>query len=465
MLIEVAGYFEHAMVLGGIPFFANLFGIDYAAASWIITIFMLTGAASAIVGGKLGDMYGRKRMVLILLTISIIGSLITIAFASFPALLVGRALQGTSAGILPLLIGIARQVLPAKRVPVVIAMMTAVATITGGVGLFIAGMFIDAGAWRLMFAASATFCLLALLAAWWVLPRVQAFQTGTIDWVGATLLAPSLIVLLYGLSTASKSGFDNPLNVVCIVVGVAMLAVWTWWELRATSPLVDIRLLISPRTGKTMLATLLAGLAPLSAYTVYSPLIALSPAELPIGLGMTSTMFGLIAMVGSGVTLAMSPLAGVLARKRGAAVALIVGVGMMIVHFAGLMLPLLHKSIPAYIVLSVLATVGTAFIMSSVYNLIIESVPAESTSEYVGIAQVIRNATTAITTVIVSAMLSSSVVPGTTAPTTTAWNMTMLYVITVSVLVILVALLIQTRRRQSRFDGTSESDQVAVSAH
>ncbi len=138
---------------------------------------------------------------------------------------------------------------------------------------------------------------------------------------------------------------------------------------------------------------------------------------------------------------------------------------MMIVHFAGLMLPLLHKSIPAYIVLSVLATVGTAFIMSSVYNLIIESVPAESTSEYVGIAQVIRNATTAITTVIVSAMLSSSVVPGTTAPTTTAWNMTMLYVITVSVLVILVALLIQTRRRQSRFDGTSESDQVAVSAH
>lgn len=160
MLIEVAGYFEHAMVLGGIPFFANLFGIDYAAASWIITIFMLTGAASAIVGGKLGDMYGRKRMVLILLTISIIGSLITIAFASFPALLVGRALQGTSAGILPLLIGIARQVLPAKRVPVVIAMMTAVATITGGVGLFIAGMFIDAGAWRLMFAASATFCYL-----------------------------------------------------------------------------------------------------------------------------------------------------------------------------------------------------------------------------------------------------------------------------------------------------------------
>ena len=116
VLIEGAGMFEQTMVMGGLPFFADLFEVNLAAIAWIVTICTLVGAGSAVVSGRLGDIFGRKQVLAVILAASLVGSVLTILFPSFETLLVGRALQGLSAGIMPLLIGIARDTMPREHI-------------------------------------------------------------------------------------------------------------------------------------------------------------------------------------------------------------------------------------------------------------------------------------------------------------------------------------------------------------
>ncbi|MFC9357914.1 MFS transporter [Rhodococcus sp. NPDC057014] len=450
MLIEVAGMFEQAMVLGSLPFFANLFGINLAAAAWVITIFVLTGAASAILAGKLGDMYGRRRVVLVLLAVSLAGSLITITFGTFPALLIGRALQGTSIGIVPLLIGIARETLPKSMVPTTVAYLTATGTITAGVGMFVAGLFIDSGDWHYMFVVTAALCAVTLILTRVFVPESTITQSGTIDWVGAALMAPGLISLLYGISVAQGVGLTDAGVLASIGIGSAVLAVWVWWELRVPSPLVDLRLLVNPKLAKTMIVILLTGLATISVNFVSNPLLALSPAEYPIGIGLTATTFGSFALVASIITFIVTPLSGRIAARHGAPLAMVIGVALLVAVYIALMIPAINSSVAGFFLANMTVMIGNSFVISSMFNLVVEAVPTESTSQYIGVAQVASNVSRAVGTVIASVLLSSSVMPGSTAPTVAAWNLTMIYSIVVSVVVLVIASYMFARRRATR---------------
>ncbi|GAA1466547.1 MFS transporter [Microbacterium thalassium] len=456
LLVEAAGIFEHTMVLGALPFLSDHFGVDLAGISWIITIFVLVGAASAIVAGRLGDMYGRKRVLIVLLAISLVGSLVTVVFESFPALLVGRALQGTSAGIIPLLIGIARESLPKERVPMTVALLTATATITAGAGIMVAGILVDAGWWVGMFVVAAALCALCLLLAITVVPRSRSTQPGArIDWFGAILFAPAIGAMLLGLTALRGAGITSPAVWVPVGIGAVGLAVWVWWELRTTDPLVNLRLLAQPALRRVMLVIVIGGLAPLSATTILGPVLVLSPAGMPVGLGLTATTYGLISLLAAGITFALTPIAGVIAQRRGAATSMVVGLLMFVGIFVGLATPAGRQFVPFALVLIVAASVANAFVISSIYNLVVEVVPAESTSEYTGVSQVARNASIAIGTAVTATILSLSTVPETALPTESSWLWMSGYVIAVTIVALLVAIsmLVGHRRRVAEAKG------------
>ncbi|ROO87273.1 MFS transporter [Actinocorallia herbida] len=441
MLIEGAGIFEQSMVLGGIPFFAEHFQADLVAVSWIITIFVLVGAVSAVVAGRLGDLYGRRRVLVVLLTLSLLGSVVSIVFGTLPALIAGRALQGTSAGIIPLLIGIARETMPEKRVPVVVSIITATATLSGGLGMLVAGIFIDAGQWRLMFAAAGGLALLALLACVLTLPNSpgSADGSGRVDWVGAALLTPALSLVLYGLTSANGKGFGSSAVLATAGIGAVLLAVWVWWELRTSDPIVDLRLMIDAKISRTMLVVVFSGLGLLSVSSIISPLAAQLPADLPVGAGLSATQFGGISMLGAVIGFALSPLAGKFAARHGGALLSIIAGGIALVAILLLLRSPLNKEVPVVGTAIVLMGVAAAFLLAAIYNMLVESVPAENTGAFIGTAQVVRNLLMAVGTAAASSLISSDVVPGTTAPTAGAWALTLGYLIAVIVIAIGVA--------------------------
>ncbi|HWI31288.1 MAG TPA: MFS transporter [Microbacterium sp.] len=447
IVIEAAGVFEQTMIIGAIPYLAGYFETDLLSVSWLITIFVLVGAVSAIVAGRLGDVFGRKKVLAILLVLSVIGSIISLVIGTFPALIVARALQGTSAGIVPLLVGLSREALEPKRVPVAVSIITATAVLTGGLGTFVGGLFVDAGQWHLMFAVSAGLALVALVLGALVLPRSRTYAgSREIDWLGAILLAPAVMAILFGLTTARSEGFLAPLVLTCLVGGVAVLLFWIWLELRIPSPMVNLRFLANPLVARTVIATVLLGLGMLSVVSVAIPVISVTPAELPIGVGLSASTFGLLTLVGAIIGFILSPWVGRLVARFGGGPVLVTGSVIGVVTYAPLLVPGVNKVTGVVIFAIMMGAVALTFLAAALYNLMAEAVPAENTSESIGVLQVIRNISIAVGTVIASTILSSSSVAETSAPTPAAWTWTIVYLIAILIAMTLVALTIGRRQ-------------------
>ncbi|MFY9677608.1 MFS transporter, partial [Glutamicibacter protophormiae] len=117
LVAEFVGTFESAMIFIALPSMMHEFNVDAAAVGWAATAFLLVAAASAAVCGRLGDMYGRKKLLAIVLAISVVGSIISFTFGTLGGVILGRALQGVAGATLPLCLGLARQELPQQKVP------------------------------------------------------------------------------------------------------------------------------------------------------------------------------------------------------------------------------------------------------------------------------------------------------------------------------------------------------------
>ena len=160
---EIISSFEVSMIYAALPTLMRDFG-DPAGVGWLITAYLLVGSVSAGLSSRLGDLFGRKRLVLAMLACSATGSLISALSSGLPGLICGRALQGMSAALLPLAIGIVRERLRAERVPVAVGWLTAMATFSAGAGLLLGGLLVDHAGWRTMFWFGAVHGVVAMVA-------------------------------------------------------------------------------------------------------------------------------------------------------------------------------------------------------------------------------------------------------------------------------------------------------------
>ncbi|GAA4667776.1 MFS transporter [Frondihabitans cladoniiphilus] len=444
IVIEATGIFEQLMVYVALPTLERVLDIDIAAVSWTITVFLLVGAGTVALVGRLGDVYGRRRMLVILLVLSIAGSAVSAALGSYEGILIGRALQGTSAAVFPLLVGIAREAVPAPRVPVLVSLTTGTALIAGSLGALLAGVLLGLGQWRLIFVASGILSIVALLLTIFILPRsvVAPREKTRLDVVGAVLLAPAVAAVLFGIDTGSGAGWRSPLAVGLIVLGVVLIAVWIVVELRITSPMFDLRIFRDPALTMTLVATALIGLGVFAAGSLLNPILMQSPTSLPVGLGLTPTVAALYGLIVGAVGFVLSPVAGRIAARRGAKVTLSIGVVLAIVGFIGFAIGV--HNLPVAILATVFTGVGSAFILAGLPNLIVEVVPPHNTGEAVGIIYGVgRTLFEAVGTALVGLLLASSVVPQTTAPTRAAWNIVIVFIVVASAIALIIALLIR----------------------
>ena len=137
-LSGVAATFESAMLYAALPTLIRDFG-DPVTAGWLVTMHMLVGAATCIVVGRLGDMRGRKGVILVLIALAAVGSVMSALATNYGVVLTGRALQGFSIGVLPLSMGILRESLSPARLPVAIGLMTTAQGSGVAIGLILGG--------------------------------------------------------------------------------------------------------------------------------------------------------------------------------------------------------------------------------------------------------------------------------------------------------------------------------------
>ena len=446
-IAEVAAIFETTMVYAALPTLIREFG-DPLTAGWLVTAHMLVGAGIAVLAGRLGDIFGRRRVMLVLLAVGLAGSILSASTDIYELVLAGRALQGLAAAVTPLTIGVIRENLPSERVPVAVGLMTTAAGVGTASGLVLGGAIIDTLNWHMLFALSAVFLGIALGAVAVLVPAKPGTPPGEpIDWIEGLMPVPAIGAILLGISMSKTHGWSAPEVPGLIGAGIAIMVLWARRSLAAREPFIDLRLLASRNVALANLAMVFFALGSMQSVFVMSTYTQ-NPAWTMAGLGLGATLAGLAKLPSNILSFFAGPLAGWLQQKAGLRVPIVSGAVLMAIGWVmALGLP---GSLLEVVLLLCVISFGTTIVNAAVPNVIVASVPQERTSEAIGTMSVVRGMFAGIGAQLVALLLATDTLTapgGAQLPSPAGFRIVMGWVVAVTVLVALSGLMIRVQRK------------------
>ncbi len=307
-----------------IPTLAREFETTLSTIQWVVTGYTLALATVIPLTGWGADRFGTKRLYMLSLLLFTLGSVLSGLAWSAESLIGFRILQGLGGGmIMPAGMTILTRAAGTDRIGRVMAVIGIPMLLGPIFGPILGGWLVDSFSWRWIFFINVPIAVAALTMAQRVLPRDVAKHDETLDWVGLVLLSPGLAAVIYGLAeSGSNGGFGGAQVLVPIFAGLLVLAVFVWHALRATNPLIDLRL-FKNRVFTVSTITLV-----LVVISVFGGMLLL-PLYLQGVRGESALDTGLLlAPQGFGAMLSM-PIAGRLSDRTG--VGRIVPVGLVIV--------------------------------------------------------------------------------------------------------------------------------------
>ncbi|HKN93640.1 MAG TPA: MFS transporter [Thermoleophilaceae bacterium] len=381
-------------------------------ATWVFTSFLLSASVATPIAGRLGDMFGKERTLLLVLLVLAGGTLVAALASSIALLVVGRLIQGTGGAIFPLAFGIIRDEFPPRRVASGIGFISALLGVGGGAGIVLAGPIVENFSYHWLFWLPLIPTAIAAIATHLFVPESPLKPGGRVSWLGAGLLSGWLVALLLGTSQGPIWGWSDP-RVIGLFLGAVVLAVlWVVAESRAAEPLVDMAMMRLRGVWTTNMAATLLGFGMYGSF-ITIPQFVEAPAGAGYGFHASVTQAGLFLVPSTAGMLAVSPLAGRIAHSVGSRVALMAGALLTMVCFVLLAAANTHRW-EIYLASFFLgAGIGLAF--AALANLIVEAVPPEQTGVATGMNTIMRTIGGAIggqvAASLISAYLEASGVP------------------------------------------------------
>jgi EmrB/QacA subfamily drug resistance transporter len=375
------------MVAPALPDIQRSLHTSTTSVTWVLTVYLLTASVATPIVGRLGDMFGKERMLLMTLGFFGTGSLVAALSHSIGVLVMGRAIQGVGGAVFPLAFGIIRDEFPAEKVATAIGLISATFGIGGGAGLVLSGVIVDHLSYEWIFWLALAVVAVAFVATHLFVPESPVKSPARIDWAGAGLLSAGLGCLLFGLSEASRWGWGSPWEIGLLAVAFLILLAWTRFELRVPEPLVDMRMMRRPAVLTTNLTALLIGFGMFGSFIIIPQLVQL-PTSTGFGFGASVTEAGLFLLPSTTVMLFAGPVAGVLGSRLGSKVPLIAGTLFAVVSFSFLSIE--HEHRWAIYLATALMGLGIGFAFASMANLIVEAVDQRETGVATGMNTIMR---------------------------------------------------------------------------
>ncbi|WP_392667359.1 MFS transporter [Streptomyces sp. LN785] len=373
-------------------------------AAWVITATLLVAAVFVPVSGRLGDLLGKRRMLLACSVPLIAGSGVCALSSSVVPMIVGRGLQGMGMGMVPLGIALLRDVVPAEKLSSSIALVSASMGIGGGLGLPIASAVAQYANWRVLFWGSAVMAVVVATLVWFLIPDVPASAKGQrFDLPGALGLGAGLVCLLLAVSKGADWGWGSAATLGLFVAAVVILLGWGAWELRTRDPLVDLRTTARPRVLITNIASIFVGCAMYASMLVMPQLLQF-PEATGYGLGQSMLAAGLWMAPGGIMMMIVSPLGGKLTDARGPKFTLISGVLVIAIGY-GLALTLMGTAWGLMLV-GIVVNSGVGLAYGAMPALIMSSVPLSETAAANGFNTLMRSLGTSIGAAVIGVVLA-----------------------------------------------------------
>jgi MFS family permease len=405
-----------------IPSISDDLNVPLSAAQWSLTATLLVGVVSAPVMGRLGDGPRRRETLLGGLAVVTAGGVLSALAPSLAVLVAGRAMQGVGLGLVPLGMATARDELPAAKVPGVIGLLSVSGAAGVGAGYPISGLLagIDLSA---AFWFGALVSTVALVLVFLFVPTTAGRPQARLDAVGAALLAVGLSALLIAIAEGSGWGWGSPPTVILFVVAIVVLGLWCGQQLRASDPLVDLRLARIPAVMSADICAAVLGMAMYMFLSGVSEFVQI-PESNGYGFSASVVVAGLCLVPFSIVSVIASralPFSTRLVGKRN-----LMPVGSLIIAAGGLVFALVHDQIwGAFVMMGVLG-LGFGLTYAAIPGIIVRAVPESETGSATGFYQVVRYIGFSVGSALAASVLASATPAGSQLPqlsgyTTVTW--------------------------------------------
>ncbi|MEV0236126.1 MFS transporter [Nonomuraea sp. NPDC050786] len=392
------GTLQMTAVVPLLPVLQRQLEVPLTSASWTVTSALLSGAVSIPLLSRLGDLYGRRRVVMATLGLLIIGALLSAVATTLALVIAGRVLQGVAAPVLPLAMGVARQQVARDRLPTAIGVLSAMMGVGSGAGMILAGLV--GGTYQALFWILAGLGAVGLvLVALFVPEPARPAPDGRPDLVGAALVAAWLVCLLLAITKGAAWGWTSPPTLGLLGAAVAVFALWVATARRAASPLIEIPMLTHRGTVGATVASLLLGFALFGAITTLSAVVQTE-------LGASVLQVGLYLLPAALLMLVVSLFAGRLMRAFSASS--LVGSGSSLVAVATLWLSVAHHRPFDLYGASVVLGVGLGLGYAALGTMAVEHVEPAKTAAAGGVNALVRLVGSSLAGAVTAAVMSGS---------------------------------------------------------
>lgn len=376
-----------------------------ANSSWVITATLLAAAVTMPVAGRLADMLGKQRVLVVSSLLLVLGSLTCALSSSLAPMLVGRVLQGLAMGFIPVGISLMREVVPPAMASTAVAAMSATLGVGGAIGLPLSAFVAERFDWHALFWMSAGMAAVVALTVAVLVPHVHDSHGGRFDALGAVGLAVGLVGVLVAVSKGNEWGWGEARTLLFLGVGLAVLVAWAAYELRAVDPLCDLRTTTRAPVLLTNLAAVAIGFG-MMAQAIVMPQLLQMPHQTGYGLGQTMLQAGLWMAPGGLMMLVFAPVSSRLMDRVGPKPTLmlgaaVLGVGYVLATFS------MHAAW-SLMVATIVASAGVGIGYAAMPTLVLDAVPAREAGSAVGINALMRSVGTSVASAVMAALLTSS---------------------------------------------------------
>ncbi|MFE9447928.1 MFS transporter [Streptomyces sp. NPDC006739] len=434
-------------------------------ATWVLTSTLLSGAVATPIMGRLGDLYGKRRMLILSLAVMVVGALVSALTSQLLLMIVGRTLQGFAMGAIPLGIGLMRDMLPREKLGSAMALMSSSIGVGGGLALPAAALVAQHADWHALFYGAAGLGVLSIALTLLVVPESPMRAEGSFDLLGAIGLSTGLVLLLLPITKGSDWGWSSGTTLGLFAAAVVVLLLWGVLELRIAAPLVDLRTTARREVLLTNLASIMVGVSFYVVSLVLPQLLQL-PRATGYGLGQSMVVAGL-CVAPLGLTMMFTaPVYARLSARYGPKTTLILGMLIIAIGYGG-GLGLMDAAWQT-IVTSVVLGAGIGLAYSSLPALIVGAVPASETGAANGLNTLMRSIGTSVSSAVIGMVLANTAnhVGGLAIPTMHGFHVSFLIATAAVAVGLLLALFLPRQARPAQqVQLRASSEEEANLAH
>ena len=374
-------------VIPALPTIQHDLHVSETGVTWLLTGFLLSASVGTAIIGRLGDMYGKERLLLGTLLALAAGTLLAAVSNSLGVVIAARVIQGAGGGIFPLAFSIVRDEFPPERVAGSIGLLSSILGIGGGGGLVLGGLIVEHLGWHWLFWLPLIMVLLAALCTWRYVPESPIRSPGRVNWTAAALMGVGMCCVLIAIAQTTVWGWGGARTLILLAAGLVVVAGWVMVELRSREPLVDMAMMRIRGVWTTNLTAFLLGAGMYASFIVY-PQFAQLPKSTGFGFGASVVVSSLYLLPGAVGMSLLGTVAGRVARRFGSKPALITGTAITAASFAWLAVA--HRHPYDMLISSTILGVGIGLAFAALGNLIVQAVPPSQTGVATGMNTVMR---------------------------------------------------------------------------